>query len=437
MDFNYLKEELYHLVRRDSKVFDFIQGSALDGMWYWDLENPANEWLSPKFWKTLGYDYKKKIHSPSEWQAMIFKEDLIKVMENFDLHCKNSKVPFDQVVRYKHKDDSTVWIRCRGLAIRNRKGKALRMIGAHMDITELKFAEEKINKLSNEYEKVFNGAQNAMFLVEVIGKNKFRYIRTNKYHQDKTKLKLEDIRDKTPEEILGEEASQSVINNYRRCVDEKKSITYEEHLELPNGKRIWLTTLTPVLENEADAFIVGSSVDITEIKILEKKLETSANMDSLTKISNRRLFIEEVKQVILEHEREKNKFAFLFIDLDGFKKINDTYGHDAGDAVLKETASRLQVVTRKSDLVARIGGDEFTILLRNIHSKALIIEIVEKIQMSIQQPIIFNDIECSVGSSIGIALYPKNGTTFDALVKKSDETMYHIKKTSKGSYSFS
>jgi histidinol-phosphatase (PHP family) len=436
MGINYLKEELYTLVKRESKIFDFIQKSALDGMWYWDLEKKANEWLSPEFWETLGYDYKDKIHSPSAWQEIIFKEDLPEVIKNFNLHCKDPKHPFDQVVRYKHKNNSTVWIRCRGLAIRDREGKAIRMLGAHVDITEQKKVEEKIKKISSEYEKVFNSAQNAMFLIEVLGKNQFKYIRTNKYHQDKTGITLEMVRNKTPEELLGKETSQVVINHYQKCIDQKESITYEEELNLPGGKRIWLTTLTPNIENENYQFIVGSSVDITKRKTLEEKLLKSANYDLLTQLPNRRLFVEEAKQVILEHEREKRIFAFLFIDLDGFKKINDSYGHDIGDAVLRITAKRLSKVLRKSDLVARIGGDEFTVILRNIHSKASVKLIVEKIQGAIKEKMSIQGNSCKVGSSIGIAIYPEDGKNFDTLVKNSDEAMYTIKQNGKGGYSF-
>lgn len=436
MNTNYLKEELYTLIKKESKIFDFIQKAALDGIWYWDLENPSNEWLSPEFWETLGYDYKDKIHSPSAWQDIIFEEDLPKVLKNFDLHCENSEHPFDQVVRYKHHNGSTVWIRCRGLAIRDKNGVALRMLGAHIDITEQKKVEEEIKKISSEYEKVFNSAQNALFLIEVLDENKFKYIRTNQYHQEKTGISLEMVRNKTPEELLGKETSQEVIQNYQNCVNKKESITYEEKLDLPGGRRIWLTTLTPNLDNEDFQFIVGSAVDITERKALEKKLLKSANCDLLTELPNRRLFVEEVNQIILEHERDKNSFAFLFIDLDGFKKINDVYGHDVGDEVLKITANRLTQVLRKSDLVARMGGDEFTAILRNVHSRKSVEKIVKKIQNTLKEPMNINGNICNVGSSIGIAIYPENGTSFDALVKNSDDAMYAIKNSGKGDYKF-
>jgi PAS domain S-box-containing protein len=138
---NYLKEELYELIKTDESIFDFIQESSLDGLWYWDLERPEEEWMNPKFWSVLGYDYRKMPHKASAWKDIIYPEDLKLATENFIKHCENPDHPYDQTVRYTHKNGSTVWIRCRGLAIRDEHGKPLRMLGAHQDITETKNKE--------------------------------------------------------------------------------------------------------------------------------------------------------------------------------------------------------------------------------------------------------------------------------------------------------
>ncbi|WP_069453479.1 PAS domain-containing hybrid sensor histidine kinase/response regulator [Shewanella xiamenensis] len=135
---NYLKEELYELIKTDESIFDFIQESSLDGLWYWDLERPEEEWMNPKFWSVLGYDYREMPHKASAWKDIIYPEDLKLATENFIKHCENPDHPYDQTVRYTHKNSSTVWIRCRGLAIRDKHGKPLRMLGAHQEITEIK-----------------------------------------------------------------------------------------------------------------------------------------------------------------------------------------------------------------------------------------------------------------------------------------------------------
>ncbi|RZS93571.1 PAS domain-containing hybrid sensor histidine kinase/response regulator [Aquimarina brevivitae] len=143
---NYLKEELYKLIKTDETIFDFIQESSLDGLWYWDLEQPEEEWMNPKFWDVLGYDYREMPHKSSAWQDIIHPDDLKLATENFIKHCENPNHPYDQTVRYTHKNGSIVWIRCRGLAIRDEQGKPIRMLGAHQDITQFKNSELLLQK---------------------------------------------------------------------------------------------------------------------------------------------------------------------------------------------------------------------------------------------------------------------------------------------------
>ena len=145
-DNHYLKEELYELVKADDTIFDFIQESSLDGIWYWDLVNPEEEWMSPKFWSVLGYDYKDMPHKPSAWQGIINPDDFKLANELFIKHCETPEIPYDQNIRYTHKNGSIVWIRCRGLAIRDKEGKPIRMLGSHQNITEYRENEEKLNK---------------------------------------------------------------------------------------------------------------------------------------------------------------------------------------------------------------------------------------------------------------------------------------------------
>lgn len=149
-DEHYLKEELYSLIKSDSMIFDFLQAGSLDGIWYWDLEKTGNEWMSPQFWKTLGVDPDEKQHLSQEWQNIIFPEDLEVALDNFYKHCKDPNHHYDQVVRYHHRNGSTVWIRCRGIAIRDKQGKPIRMLGAHTDITQLKQSEENLKQANRE-----------------------------------------------------------------------------------------------------------------------------------------------------------------------------------------------------------------------------------------------------------------------------------------------
>lgn len=141
-DRHYLEEELSQLIRTDPSIWQFLQEGSLDGVWYWDIENPEQEWMSPEMWRLFGIDPATKRHDPAEWQDLINPDDLKLALENFHAHCADPGHPYDQIVRYRHADGSTVWVRCRGIAIRDAAGKPLRMLGAHTDLTAVKRAEQ-------------------------------------------------------------------------------------------------------------------------------------------------------------------------------------------------------------------------------------------------------------------------------------------------------
>lgn len=138
----YLKTELYNRVQSDRTIFDFLQAGSLDGLWYWDIERPQEEWLSPRFKEVCGYADDEISNTSAWWQENIFPEDLPVVLENFRRHCADPAHPYDQTVRYRHKNGGTVWVRCRGIAIRDAHGRAIRMLGAHTDVTAIMAAHE-------------------------------------------------------------------------------------------------------------------------------------------------------------------------------------------------------------------------------------------------------------------------------------------------------
>ncbi len=134
---HYLQRELDELMRMDESLHQLLQNQLLDGVWYWDLERPEHEWMNRGFWELLGFDPGEKQHLASEWQDLIFEEDLQVALDNFHKHCEDPNHPYDQVVRYRHRDGSTVWVRCWGVAVRDEAGKPRRMLGMHTDLTEL------------------------------------------------------------------------------------------------------------------------------------------------------------------------------------------------------------------------------------------------------------------------------------------------------------
>ena len=149
-----------------------------------------------------------------------------------------------------------------------------------------------------------------------------------------------------------------------------------------------------------------------------------------------RLAKDRLKMAINLAQRNKTLMAVMFIDLDGFKEVNDTLGHDAGDYVLKQVASRLISCVRASDTVARVGGDEFLIIANGIHVPHNAVQIAEKVIGIVSRPIDLSGGQAVVGSSIGIALCPNDGQDMDKLIKQADDAMYRIKKTGKNGFCF-
>ncbi len=173
---------------------------------------------------------------------------------------------------------------------------------------------------------------------------------------------------------------------------------------------------------------IGIVRDITERKRLEKKLEQLAHHDALTGLPNRRLFTDILNLELAEARRNQKKLAILFLDLDRFKYINDTLGHDIGDELLKEVAERLRHSIRESDTVARIGGDEFNILLADIANADDISGISKKIVDAIKEPCWIRGHQLHSSTSIGISIFPDDADTTDALFKSADIAMYHAKR---------
>lgn len=168
----------------------------------------------------------------------------------------------------------------------------------------------------------------------------------------------------------------------------------------------------------------------------ESKLKHMASHDLMTGLPNRALFNDRLNQAIVSHGRNKRSLAVMFIDLDGFKQVNDTFGHDVGDELLMLVANRLRDVCRKSDTVARIGGDEFVILVTDLYDQNQASKVAEKIIADFIEPFDLSVSTINVGASIGISCFPEHGESASELLKAADDAMYSVKETGKNSYQF-
>ena len=175
--------------------------------------------------------------------------------------------------------------------------------------------------------------------------------------------------------------------------------------------------------------------DITESKQNEENLKHQAYFDSLTEIPNRTLFLDRSEIALNQAKRSKEGMAIIFIDLDEFKELNDTLGHDAGDVMLKKVSKRFINCARKSDTVSRRGGDEFTILMPRISNIKDAVKLAERILDSNKSAIAIKDKMVFPKTSIGISIYPQDGDSVETLINNADKAMYSAKKSGKNQYS--
>ncbi len=187
--------------------------------------------------------------------------------------------------------------------------------------------------------------------------------------------------------------------------------------------------------NELDQYVSVFS-DITERKKTEELIWKQANFDALTGLANRIQFQDHLVNELERHHREGSRLAVVYLDLDGFKDVNDSLGHAAGDTLLVDVASRLGQRVRKSDMVARLGGDEFVVLVTDFEEPELVGSLAEDVLEALQEPVKIKETEVHIGASIGISIYPDDGVSSEELIKNADIAMYQAKDSGKNNFQF-
>jgi diguanylate cyclase (GGDEF)-like protein/PAS domain S-box-containing protein len=205
-----------------------------------------------------------------------------------------------------------------------------------------------------------------------------------------------------------------------------------------DGRQIWIESNTQAVKDEKGQVVefVAVSRDITERKLAEAQIEYLAHHDPLTKLPNRLLGKDRLDIAIARAERANSKAALLFLDLDQFKRVNDSLGHSVGDALLQSVATRLLLCLRNCDTLSRQGGDEFLILLDDLRDTEAASRVAEAVLESLTSPFVIEGHELYISGSIGIAVYPNDGTDFDTLLKKADTAMYHAKEIGRNAFRF-
>ena len=250
----------------------------------------------------------------------------------------------------------------------------------------------------------------------------------------------------TAEEVQGKdvflltppEHSGEVSQLYRQALDGELIKHFETVGCRKDGKKIMISLTLSTIRDASGRIAGVSSIarDITERSEMEATIKHQAQHDLLTDLPNRQLFMDFLSLELPQARRNGTKLALLFLDLNGFKQINDTLGHHAGDCLLQEVAQRLRGCIRESDTVARLGGDEFTVLMPDLSQSGDLGTVLRKIMGVFEKPFILEGNPVSSSTSIGISMYPDDGNSIDELMKKADIAMYDAKGAGRNAYQF-
>lgn len=330
---------------------------------------------------------------------------------------------FSHVFRLQKSHHQVNWLEIYGKSIRNQLGQQS-VIGALRDITLRKNMEENLRQAS----VVFNTAVEGMLILnaqaELVNVNPAFLSMTGYNYAELYGHKLEDWimvrRDSDPAILSIANSPQAYWTGESRC-------------RRKNGSLVTVLQHVCAVKNEAGVCeqIVVSISDISFIREAERQLEHLAFHDSLTGLGNRYLLDQRMAQEMQKAERHGQRFAIVFIDLDGFKAINDSLGHHIGDRLIQEAAHRIQMQIRRDDVAIRLGGDEFVVLLSNLAHLDDGYHVAEKILQAMTYPIRIDDHQLRISASLGIARYPEDGMSMNELLSAADSAMYAAKHQGK------
>ena len=306
------------------------------------------------------------------------------------------------------------------ISIVNYKGKSLFFSIIH-DITDRKYAETELRIAAEAFE-----TQEVIIITDANGV----ILRVNSAFTETTGYTPEEVVGQTPRMLKSGRHDAAFYASMWKTINLTGKWQGEVWDRRKNGEVYpkWLTISAIKGEDGATTHYVGLQFDITERKRAEKQLQLLAHNDPLTGLPNRALFHDRLEQGLGMARRHQQSMAVLFLDLDHFKEINDTLGHDMGDVLLKDATNRLLASVRKTDTVARMGGDEFTVIVTEIKQARDAEYVANEILKAFLQPFELNNNFYNVGCSIGIAIFPEHGNDSKTLLKHADSAMYYAKR---------
>ena len=350
---------------------------------------------------------------------------------------------YEGVFQLIKKNGSTGYVQVISQATFNQNGLPVHLVGSMLDITKQYRLEERIQNESMLLKGIINAVPVRIFWKDT----ELRYLGSNSlFSQDVGLQDAKEIVGRTDYDLpWRSEADRYRADDKRVMESGIAKLNFEELQTHHDGSQVWTSKSKVPLKDENGNIlgVLGAYLDITARKEDEKKLKSHrdalqhlAHHDVLTKLPNRLLFLDRLNQAINKASRNRKKVAVLFIDMDRFKEINDSLGHAFGDETIKKVAQRLEGQIRKTDTIARFGGDEFIMILDDIENPIVIVDVVQKLMQSMHDPIVIEGHSVYATLSIGISIYPNDAETADSLLKNADAAMYKAKYDGRNTYQF-
>lgn len=422
------RKELEETHRANEYLLETALRIAHLGTFEWNIVDNSEIW-SVHFFKIFGLD--PMLHRPSHdlFLSCVHPDDVRHVEQALEQALQNIR-PYDVEYRIIWPEQQIRRIHAQGEMYFNDIGQAFMLIGTVQDITE-QYRREEAQRLAIT---VFNAVDEGV----VVTDPQHRIIAVNPAFTFITGYTQAEVIGRTPLLLVADENQEMLYQQCLSSLEQHHQWSGELGQKRKNGETYVESLSIKAVRDERGTIThyVRVFADITEKKKSEQLIWHQANFDALTKLANRHMLQDRLQQELRKAERDQLSMALLVIDLDRFKEINDTLGHDMGDVLLVEAARRISACVRASDTVARQGGDEFVILLAGLEDFDCVERIARSLVCSLVEPFNLGSEQAYISASIGIALYPNDAGSIDDLLKHADQAMYSSKNAGRNRHSY-
>lgn len=400
--------------------------------WEWNVQTGETR-FNARWAEIVGYTLEELGQTTfATWAHFAHPEDLARSKALLERHFRGESPSYECEVRLRHKDGHWVWGLGRAKVVsRTAAGEPLWMSGTHMDITALKEQELGLRQAASVFEQAAEGIAISDARGTLLDVNAAFCAMTG---HDRSEL------------LLGERGALHDIAlledgpaEFYRTLARDGSWRGETHCRRSDGSEfVALLTVSALRDANAEVVrLIALFTDITKLKQHEEELEHVAHYDALTNLPNRTLLAQRMARAMARADRQNERLAIAYVDLDGFKEVNDHQGHGIGDVLLQRVAERMARLLRSGDTLARIGGDEFVAVLRDVPDAAAGTLVLDRLLAAVQEPVSVAGLELCVSASAGVTLYPQvEPLDGDQLIRQADQAMYVAKQAGKGRYHF-